>query len=294
MRRHHRTARRPAEDKEDGARGRHGAVRPKGLIWKGAVSFGLVNIPVTLHSGETSSELRFSMLDKRDLAPIGYRKINKLTGQDVPSREIVKGFKRAPNEFVVLTDDDFKKASPERTQRIDITAFVDGGRIAPAHYSRPYYLEPAAKSEKAYALLREAMRRADKVGIASVVLRAKQHLAALIVQGPVIMLELLRFPSELSDPADLHLPDEDLARLKISDAELKMAERLIEDLSAPWKPEQYKDEYRSELLEFIEAKAKAGKSRTGPAVTAEARPLEAPADIMSLLKKSLASSQHAR
>lgn len=293
MRRHHRTARRPVPSRAPEGR-RPGGARPKGLIWKGAVSFGLVNIPVTLHSGETSSELHFSMLDKRDLAPIGYRKINKLTGQDVPSREIVKGFKRAPNEFVVLTDEDFKKASPERARRIDITAFVDAGRIAPAHFSRPYYLEPAAKSEKAYALLREAMRRANKAGIASVVLRAKEHLAALIVQGPVIMLELLRYPSELADPAGLHLPDEDLERLKISDAELKMAERLIEDLSAPWKPEQYKDEYRSELLEFIEAKAKAGKSRTGPAVTAEAKALEAPADIMSLLKKSLASSQHAR
>lgn len=283
MRRHHRSA--PA---------RVEPARPKGLVWKGAVCFGLVNIPVTLHSGETADELHFSMLDRRDLAPIGYKKINKLTGEEVPSREIVKGFKRGQNEYVTLTDEDFRKASPERTQRIEITAFIDGGSIAPAYFERPYYLEPAAKSEKAYALLREAMRRADKAGIASVVLRARQHLAALMVQGPVIMLELLRYRSELGDPSELHLPEEDLERLKISDAEVKMAERLIEELSAPWRPEHYKDEYRSELMTFIEAKAKAGKSRTGPAATAESKPFEAPADIMTLLKKSLASAPHAR
>lgn len=283
MRRHHRSVREPED-----------SPRPKGLIWKGAVSFGLVNIPVTLHSGETADELHFSMLDRRDLAPIGYKKINKLTGREVPAREIAKGFKRGPNEYVTLEEQDFRKASPERTQRIDITAFVDAGSIDPSYFERPYYLEPAAKSEKAYALLREAMRRSGKAAVASVVLRARQHLAALLVRGPVIMLELLRYPSELRDPGDLHLPDEDLARLKISDAELKMAERLIEDLGAPWRPEQYKDEYRSELLAFIEAKAKAGKARTGPAATAVAGPLEAPADIMTLLKKSLASPHHAR
>lgn len=294
MRRHHRSARRAPARAEEAAPRRHEPARPKGLIWKGAVSFGLVNIPVTLHSGETASELHFSMLDRRDLAPIGYKKINKLTGEEVPKREIVKGFKRGPNEYVTVSDEDFKKASPERTQRIEITAFIDGGKIDPAQFERPYYLEPAAKSEKAYALLREAMRRENKVGIASVVLRARQYLAALIVRGPVIMLELLRYRSELVDPSHLHLPEEDLQRLKISEAELKMAERLIEDLSGPWKPEQYKDEYRSDLLAFIEAKAKAGKSRTGPAATAEAKHFEAPADIMSLLKKSLASSAHAR
>lgn len=255
------------------------------------MSFGLVNIPVTLHSGETTDELHFSMLDRRDLAPIGYRKINKLTGEEVPAREITKGYKRGPNEFVTLDEADFKRASPERSQRIDITAFVDAGSIDPAHFERPYYLEPAAKSEKAYALLREAMRRSRKTAVASLVLRARQHLAALIVRGPAIMLELLRYPAELRGPSDLRLPEEDLSRLRISEAELKMAERLIEDLAAPWRPEQYKDEYRSELLAFIEEKARTGKSRTGAAA---AGPLEAPADIMSLLKKSLASSHHAR
>ena len=258
------------------------------MIWTGTISFGLVNIPVTMHSGEASNDLRFTMLDRRDFSPIGYRKINKNTGEEVPNHQIVKGFKYAPDEYVSLSDDDFKKASPERTQRIDISAFVDANRIDPALFDRPYLLEPAARSVKAYALLREAMRRSGKVGIASVVLRARQHLAALLARGPVLSLELLRYPDELRDPADLHLPDMNLHHLDITEAELKMAERLIEELSAPWRPEEYKDEYRDELLAFIEAKAKAGKTLPAPFVPARARTLEAPVDLMRLLKRSLA------
>jgi len=258
------------------------------VIWTGTISFGLVNIPVTLHSGETAKELRFSMLDKRDLAPIGYRKINKNTGADVAANQIVKGYRYGPDEFVTVTDEDFKRASPERTQRIDITAFVDAGKIDPAMFDRPYYLEPAAKSDKAYALLREAMRRSGKVGIASVVLRARQHLAALFARGSALTLELLRYRDELRDPSDLRLPDDDLGRLKISDAELDMAQRLVDELSGPWDPDKYKDEYRDELLEFIEKKAQAGKTVPAPPGPAKARPLAAPTDIMSLLKKSLA------
>ena len=159
---------------------------------------------------------------------------------------------------MTVGEEDFKRASPERTQRIDIAAFVDGSEMTRAS-ERPYFVEPAAKSEKAYALLREAMKRSGKVGIASVVLRARQHLAALIAQGRVLTLELLRYRDELRDPSELRLPDEDLRHLRISEAELKMAERLIEELGGPWRPEQYKDEYRDELLAFIEAKANAGK-----------------------------------
>jgi DNA end-binding protein Ku len=273
-----------AAEREEPRAGR----RPKGVIWTGTISFGLVNIPVTMHSGETAKELHFSMLDKRDLSPVGYRKINKNTGADVAADQIVKGYRYGPDEYVTVTDEDFKRASPERTQRIDITAFVDAGKIDPAMFNRPYYLEPAAKSDKAYALLREAMRRSGKVGIASVVLRARQHLAALFVQGSVLTLELLRYRDELRDPSDLRLPEDDLGRLKITDSELEMAGRLVEDLSAPWRPEQYKDEYRDELLKFIEKKAQAGKTVPAPPGPSKSRPLAAPTDIMGLLKKSLA------
>lgn len=267
------------------------ARRPKGLIWNGLVSFGLVNIPVTLHSGESAKDLRFSMLDKRDLSPIGYRKVSKSTGEEVPRERIVKAFRLDDGRYVTLTDEDFKRASPERTQRIEIHAFVDGSKIEPAYFDRPYFLEPAAKNEKAYALLREAMKRSGKVGVATIVLRAREHLAALIARGPALTLELLRYSEELRDPADLHLPDESLA---LPENELAMAQRLVEELSAPWKPEAYKDQYRGELLAFIAKKAKAGKAEAGPEVPEASESATPPADIMTLLKKSLASRARAR
>lgn len=268
--------------------------RPKGLVWTGTISFGLVNIPVTLHSGESAKELHFTMLDRRDLSPIGYRKVNKNTGEEVPAGRVVKGFQLEDGRYVTLSDEDFKRASPERTQRIDIRAFVDGSRIDPAFFERPYHLEPSAKHEKAYALLREAMKRSKKVGIATIVLRSREYVAALMARGPALTLELLRYGAELRDPSDLHLPPEDLQGLDISETELAMAARLIEDLSGPWKPEAFKDEYRDELMAFIAKKAKAGKAEAGPPAP-EARPEGTPAgDIMALLKKSLERRPKAR
>lgn len=266
--------------------------RPKGLVWNGLVSFGLVNIPVSLHSGESVKELHFTMLDRRDLSPIGYRKINKSTGDEVPAGRIVKGFRLDDGRYVTLTEEDFRRASPERTQRIEIHSFVDGARIDPAYFERPYYLEPAPKHEKAYALLREAMKRAGRIGVATIVLRARQHLAALMPRGPALTLELLRYPEELRDPGDLHLPAEGSGGL--SEGELAMAERLIEDLAAPWKPERFKDDYRGELLDFIEKKAKAGKAEAGPAAAKPRGSATPPGDIMALLKKSLERRPRAR
>lgn len=267
------------------------ARRPKGLIWNGLVSFGLVNIPVTLHSAESAKDLSFTMLDKRDLSPIGYRKVSKSTGEEVPRARIVKGYRLDDGRYVTLSEEDFRRASPERTQRIEIQAFVDGSKIEPAYFDRPYYLEPAAKSEKAYALLREAMKRSGKAGIATIVLRAREHLAALIARGPALTLELLRYREELRDPADLRLPDESLA---LPESEVAMAQRLVEELSAPWRPEAYKDHYRGELLAFIEKKAKAGKAEAGPEVPEARESATPPEDIMSLLKKSLASRPKTR
>lgn len=268
--------------------------RPRGLVWTGTISFGLVNIPVTLHSAESAKGLRFTMLDRRDLSPIGYRKVNKNTGEEVPAGRIVKGFKLENGRYVTLTAEDFKRASPERTQRIDIRAFVDGSLIEPAYFDRPYYLEPAPKHEKAYALLREAMKRSKKAGIATIVLRSREHVAALMARGPALTLELLRYSDELRDPSDLHLPGEDAGGLKLTEGELAMAGRLIEDLSGPWKPEAFKDEYRDELLAFIAKKAKAGKAEAG-APAPEDRPEGTPSgDIMALLKKSLERRPKAR
>lgn len=285
---------RPRAVKPQAARPAGPPRRPKGLIWSGTISFGLVNIPVTLHSGESAKELHFTMLDRRDLSPIGYRKVNKTTGEEVPAASVVKGFKLEDGRYVTLTDEDFKRASPERTQRIDIRAFVDGTRIDPAYFDRPYYLEPSAKHEKAYALLREALKRSGKVGIATIVLRSREYVAALMARGPALTLELLRYREELRDPTDLHLPPEDAEALRISESELAMAARLIEDLSGPWKPEAFKDEYRDELLAFIEKKTKAGKAEAGPPAPEERVEGTPAGDIMTLLKKSLERRPKAR
>jgi DNA end-binding protein Ku len=291
-RRHGRkAARKAAAPKTEEGASRPARGRPKGQVWKGTISFGLVSIPVVLQSGENRKELGFSLLDRRDMSPVGYRKVNKSTGEEVPSREVVKGWKTDEGEFVLVGEDDLKAAAPERTNRIDILAFVDSDSVPATFFDRPYYLEPAAKSEKAYALLREAMRRAGKTGIATVVLRARQYLCAVIPMGPALVLELLRYADELRDPGDLHLPGEDLKRLKVTEGELNMAGKLIEELAKPWRPEEYKDEYRAELLSFLEKKARAGESEAAKAPAPEAQSKAPPADIMSLLKRSLAASK---
>lgn len=266
--RRHRGGGRPRHTARRGRAGDFRARRPEGLVWAGSILFGMVEIRVALRSGERPKGLPLTLLDRRDLSPIGYRKVNKTTGAEVPAGLVVRGYRRAAGEYVVLTDDDLRRASPERTQRIDLLTFVDGAKIDPALFERPYHLEPEARSEKAYVLLREALRRSGKVGIATVVLRERQHVAALMARGPALTLELLRYSTELRDPAELQLPDADFRRLGVSDAELKMADRLIEDLSGAWEPERYKDDYRDELLSFIEAKA--GPAGGAPAVKGKA------------------------
>lgn len=256
-------------------------------IWKGSVGFGLVNIPVNLYSGEARErELGFTMLDKRDMSPVGYKKVNKKTGAEISKQDIVKGYEYREGEYVTVTDADFKKAAPEKTQRVDIQAFVHAEEIDPAFFSQPYYLEPAARADKVYALLREAMKRSGKIGVATVVIRARQYLAAVVPRDDALELVLLRYPDELRDPRELHLPEGDAKKLKLSEAELKMAERLIEDLASPWKPSQYKDEYKDQLLGFIKKKAEKGEVSEVelPEKPKKAQP---PEDIMALLKASV-------
>ena len=262
-------------------------------IWTGSVGFGLVNIPVNLYSAESREEhLGFTLLDKRDMSPVGYKKISKKSGQEVSKQDLVKGYEWREGEFVLISDADLKKAAPDKTQRVDIKAFVDGDDIDPSYFSVPYYLEPAAHSERIYALLREALKRSGKIGIATVVIRAKQYLAAVAPRGDALELLLLRYPHELRDPRDLHLPAGDAKKLKLSEAELKMAARLIDDLAAPWDPSRYKDEYRDQLLAFIQKKAAAGGLERVDVPEKPSKKLPAPpADIMKLLKESVASAK---
>jgi DNA end-binding protein Ku len=260
-------------------------------IWTGSISFGLVNIPVSLVTAEArEEELDFTLLDRDDDSPIGYRKINKSTGEPVPNERIVRGFEYQKGRYVIVTDADLKKANPERTQRIDILSFVEAGEIAPQYFDRPYYLEPARGGERGYALFREALRRTGKVAVASVVVKTRQHLAAVLVQDDVLMLDLLRYAYELRDPSHLRVPGTNLKALRITEGEIRMAERLIAEMTEPWRPERYHDDYRDELVAFIKKRAKAGKLAAAPEMEEKpTRPRRGEViDIADLLRKSLA------
>ena len=259
-------------------------------LWTGSISFGLVNIPVSLVTAEEHDELDFTLLDERDDSPIGYQKINKRTGKPVPSDRIVRGFPYQDGRYVIVSDADLKRASPERTQRIDVLSFAEVREIAPMYFDRPYYLEPGRGGERGYALFREALRRTGKVAIASVVVKTREHLAAVVGQDDVLVLNVLRYAAELRDPGRLKVPGSGLKSLKISEREISMAERLIAEMTESWKPERYHDEYRDELLAFIKKRGRAGQLAASPESEEEpARPKRAEViDIADLLQKSLA------
>ncbi len=263
-------------------------------LWNGSINFGLVNIPVALYPAETSKSLDLDMLDRRDFAPIKYQRINKRTGKEVPWDQIVKGYQYEKGEYVTLTDEELRSANVEATQSVDILDFVAAAEISPVYFDKPYYLEPAKNGRRAYMLLREVLIKSDKVAIARVVIRTREHLAAVIPQGHVLILNLLRFEHELRDSKGLDIPEAGSKGRAISAGELQMAERLIEAMSGPWNPAKYRDEYREDLENLIEKKIKSGRPR---AVSADAR---APArkaggkvvDIMSLLQRSVAQAQN--
>src|SRR5688572_20116305 len=258
---------------------------PRGL-WKGAISFGLVNVPVELFSVEKrASELDLTMLDKRDLAPVGYKRYNKTTGEDVPWAEIVKGYEYEDGRYVVLSEEDFRRANVEASRTVDIVAFVDAKEIPPLYYETPYYLAPGKRGEKAYALLREALEKAGKVGIATVVIRTRQYLAAVLPQDGLLVMNTLRYADEIRDARELDL---DSAKPKVTAKEIDLALRLIKDMEEKWKPAQYKDTYREDLLKRIEEKVKAGQTEeiTQPEKEKAAGGADV-IDLMALLKKSV-------
>jgi DNA end-binding protein Ku len=261
-------------------------------LWTGSISFGLVNIPVSLVTAEQRDELDFTLLDKRDSSPIGYQKISKRTGKPVPGDRIVRGVEHTNGRYVIVSDADLRRASPERTQRIDVLSFVEVAAIPPLYFDRPYYLEPARGGERGYALFREALRRSGKVAVASVVVKTRQHLAAVLVYDRVLVLDILRYASELRDPSKLHVPGTNLKALRIPHRELKMAERLVAEMTEDWDPSKYHDEYRDELLAFIKKRGRAGHLAAAPETREEpATPKRADIiDIAELLKRSLAKT----
>jgi DNA end-binding protein Ku len=256
-------------------------------LWKGAISFGLVYIPVTLHSATAEHRLKFNLLDKKTMNPVGNKQVNKATGEAMQKEEIVKGFEYEKDQYVVVSPDEIKAALPKSTQTIEIETFVDAGQIPSTYYNKPYYVAPAAKGQKPYLLLQKTLERTGKVGIAKVVISTRQHLAALFPTEQGLVLELLRWHDEVRDTAGLPLPDEDEA--KVSDRELKMAQQLVNELAGKWKPEAFHDEFREKLEQLVEEKVKAGEGEhiMKPLPGEEVKPSADILDLTELLRRSL-------
>lgn len=254
-------------------------------LWKGAIRFGLVHIPVSLHPAEQREELSFTMLDRRDLQPVGYKRYNKETGEEVPYDQIVKGYEYQEGTYVTLEKEDFKRANVEASQTVDIIGFVDAASIPPYFFESPYYLAPGKHGEKGYALLREVLERGHQVGFATVVIRTRQHLAALYPRDNLLILNTLRYATEIRSADDLNVP-KDLKDAKVLPREVEMAERLVDDMKMEWEPGEYHDTYRDDLLRLIEEKA---EGKVKPAAKAKA-PREAEViDFSALLERSLSA-----
>jgi DNA end-binding protein Ku len=257
-------------------------------IWKGSISFGLVHIPVELHAAEKERELDLSLLDARDHSPVGYTRRNKRTGREVPWEKIVRGYEVKKGRYVVLGDEDLKRANPKATRTIEILDFVDATEIPPFYFEKPYYLASAAEPGKGYALLRATLQRTGRVGIARVVIHTRQHLAAVLPSDDVLVLNLLRFAHELRDASEVEVPGSDLRKLGLRPKEIEMAEQLVLGMVSAWEPERYRDDYREDLLAFIRKKARSGGAEE---IERAAEPAEEGGaevvDLVALLKRSL-------
>lgn len=258
------------------------------VIWKGAISFGLVHVPVALYPGTSESGIDFDWIDRRSMDPVGYRRINKRTGKEVDKRHIVRGVKVGAGDYVVLGDDEIAAAYPKTTQTIAIESFAAPTQIPFTLLDRPYYLEPIARAEKVYALLREALRAAGVVGLARLVLHTKEHLAVLVPAGPALLLDTLRWPAEVRDWKDLNLPAPGRAGAKLQDAELKMAVQLIESMTEDFDPARWQDRFAGAVQTLVKQRASAGRTHTVQPL--EEAPDAAPGnviDLTELLARSL-------
>lgn len=257
-------------------------------IWSGSISFGLLNIPVILHSAENKTDLKFHLLDSRDKSRVKYVRINEETGEEVPWGEIVKGYNYDDGKYVLLDDKDFKQAAPEAVKSIELIAFVDRDAISYVYFETPYYLVPAKSGEKGYVLLREVLRRTEKVGVAKVVIRTRQYLAVVLSQDNALVLDLIRFQQELRETSELDIPSNDLKKYKVTKQELDIAAQLVDSLSAKWNPTEYHDDYRDALMKFIRQKiTKGGKAVAAVAEEPEEEGRGKVIDMMALLKESV-------
>lgn len=252
-------------------------------IWKGSISFGLVNIPIGLYPATRRDEVSFRQLRKDDLSPIRYKRVAEVDEKEVPWESIVKGYEHEKGKFVVITDEDFKRANVEATQTVEITDFVNLDDIDPMFFDKPYYLEPQKGGKKAYALLRDTLKETGKVGIAKVVIKTRQHLAAVKPKENALVLELMHFAHELLEPGELDLPKADEA---VGKKELQMATQLVESMTDKWEPTKYKDEYTDQLMKVIEEKVERGGEEL-PHAKAKAKPATNVVDLVAILKKSI-------
>ena len=251
-------------------------------IWKGSISFGLVNIPIALYPATRREELKFRLLRKTDLSPVNYKRVAEKGGKEVPWDQIVKGYEYEKGKYVVLQDEDFQRVDIEATQTVDIQDFVELDEIDPIFFYKPYYLEPQKGGDKAYALLRDALKDSKKVGVAKVVIKTREYLAGVKPEDGALVLELMHFADELAETSKLHIPK----KVEVGKREMTMAKSLIDSMSSKWNPEKYKDDYREALMEVIEEKVEAGGKEI------EEKPRKAPKptkviDLVSVLQKSL-------
>ena len=251
-------------------------------IWKGSISFGLVNIPIALYPATRREELKFRLLRKVDLSPVNYKRVAEKDGKEVSWDQIVKGYEYEKGKYVVLKDEDFERVDLEATQTVDIQDFVDQEEIDPMFFYKPYYLEPQKGGDKAYALLRDALKDSNKVGIAKVVIKTRQYLAGVKPEDGALVLELMHFADELADPGKLQVPK----KTEVGKREMTMAKSLIDSMSSKWNPKKYKDDYREALMEVIEEKVEAG----GKEIEEKPKKMPKPTkiiDLVSVLQKSL-------
>lgn len=257
-------------------------------IWKGAISFGLVHIPVSLISATSSQRLSFDWLDERTMDPVGYKRINKATGKEINKEHIVKGVELEKGRYVIISEQEIKAANPEATQTIDIFAFVDSADIPMENIHKPYYLSPGRRGEKVYALLREALLETDKVALANVVVRTRQRLAAVMPKGSALVMMMLRWPNDVRSLDILDLGEE-VEKPDLSKKELDMATRLIDDMSTGWEPDEYRDTFEEQVMQLVEEKAAEGETEQVEQAadeTGERKGAEV-VDLTELLKRSL-------
>lgn len=258
-------------------------------IWKGSISFGLVNIPIALYPATRKEELKFRLLRAKDLSPVNYKRVAEADGKEVPWGEIVKGYEYEKEKFIVLKDEDFQRVDLEATQTVDIQDFVDVEEIDPMFFYKPYYLEPQKGGDKAYVLLRNTLAQSNKVGIAKVVIKTRQYLAGVKAEDGVLILELMHFAEDLAKSDKLNVPK----KLELGKRELDMAKALVDSMSSKWNPEKYRDDYRDALMEVIEEKVESGGKKI------EEKPKQKKAstkviDLVAVLQESLAKTEGAK